>query len=217
MSSTLSRRTATRLAASLVLAGAGATLLPGCAPLAVGGAVVGTTMVAIDRRTAAAQLEDETIEIKGSMRAREAGGEAAHITVTSYNRLVLITGEVPTDAVKRTVEQAVARVETYLATFGQERRKEVGKTLQDIGLALLREERNRVDIVQKAIRPREITFPQFKYMIPASAVLLTGLYVLILFIRELLDQRVKYPSDMAAMRGSIPMSYMAWKASSGTS
>lgn len=104
-------RTATRITVTLLLAGTGAALLPGCAPLAVGGAMVGTTMVAIDRRTAAAQLEDETIEIKGSLRGREAGGEAAHISVTSYNRVVLITGEVPTDAVKRAVEQAVSRVE----------------------------------------------------------------------------------------------------------
>ena len=85
----------------------------------------------------------------------------------------------------------------------QERRKEVGKTLQEIGLALERAERNRVDIVQKALRPREISFPQFKVMIPASAVLLTGLYVLILFVREFLDQRVKYPSDMMAMPGKL--------------
>lgn len=85
----------------------------------------------------------------------------------------------------------------------QERRKEVAKTLQDVSLALLREERNRVDVVQKAIRPREITFPQFKYMIPVTAVLLTALYVLVLFVRELLDQRVKYPSDMMAMPGKL--------------
>ena len=81
----------------------------------------------------------------------------------------------------------------------QERRKEVGKTLQEISMALMREERNRVEVVQKALRPREITFPQFKVMIPATAVLLTGLYVFVLFVREFLDQRVKYPSDMGSM------------------
>ena len=85
----------------------------------------------------------------------------------------------------------------------QERRKEVGKTIQDINLALSREERNRVEIVQRALKPREITFPQFKYMIPGTAVLLTGLFVLLLFVRELLDQRVKYPSDLGAVPGKM--------------
>ena len=50
-----------------------------------------------------------------------------------------------------------------------------------VDLALAREERNRVDIVQRALKPREITFPQFKYMIPGTAVLLTGLFVLLGF------------------------------------
>ena len=80
-----------------------------------------------------------------------------------------------------------------------ERRKEIGKTIQDINLALNRDERNRVEIVQRALKPREITFPQLKYMIPGTAVLLTALFVLGLFIRELLDQRVKYPTDLLAM------------------
>jgi len=85
----------------------------------------------------------------------------------------------------------------------QEQRREVGKTIQDIALALKRDESNRVEIVQRALKPREITFPQLKVMIPATAVLIAGLYVLILFVREFLDQRVKYPSDLMAVPGKI--------------
>jgi len=85
----------------------------------------------------------------------------------------------------------------------QEQRKEIGKTIQDINLALVRDERNRIEIVQEAIKPREITFPQLKVMIPATAVLLTGIYVLILFVREFLDQRVKYPSDLGTLPGKL--------------
>jgi capsular exopolysaccharide synthesis family protein len=85
----------------------------------------------------------------------------------------------------------------------QEQRKEIGKTIQDINLALARDERNRIDIVQEAIKAREITFPQLKVMVPATAVLVTGLFVLILFVREFLDQRVKYPSDLAALPGKL--------------
>jgi len=85
----------------------------------------------------------------------------------------------------------------------QEQRKEIGKTIQDLNLALVRDERNRIEIVQEAIKAREITFPQLKVMIPATAVLVTGLYVLLLFVREFLDQRVKYPSDLAAVPGKL--------------
>jgi osmotically-inducible protein OsmY len=78
----------------------------------VGGAVVGTTLVAIDRRTSGIQIEDQNIELKAGPRVRAAaGGEAAHINVTSYNRLVLLTGEVPTEAARRAAEQAATQVE----------------------------------------------------------------------------------------------------------
>ena len=83
-----------------------------CAPLMVGGAVVGTTLVATDRRTSGIQLEDQGIELKAAARARvAAGGDAAHVNVTSYNRLVLLSGEVPTEAERRAAEQAAAQVE----------------------------------------------------------------------------------------------------------
>jgi osmotically-inducible protein OsmY len=98
--------------ASVAVAGAAAAGLGACAPLMVGGAVVGTTLVAIDRRTSGIQLEDQNIELKAGPRARTAaGGDAAHINVTSYNRLVLLTGEVPTEAARRAAEQAVSQVE----------------------------------------------------------------------------------------------------------
>jgi len=95
------------LAASL----AGATLLSGCAPLLVGGAVVGTSMVVTDRRTSGTQLEDQSIEIKGQTRVREAVGERGHVNITSYNRTVLLTGEVAADTDKAAVEQAVSKIE----------------------------------------------------------------------------------------------------------
>jgi len=96
-----------RLAAALALAAAAAAL-PGCAPLVVGGAVVGGALVAVDRRTSGAQLEDQAIELKGELRMREVLAGRGHVNVTSYNRLVLITGEVPTEADKATVERTVS-------------------------------------------------------------------------------------------------------------
>ncbi len=79
-----------RSAAVLALASA----LQACAPLMVGG-MVGGAMVATDRRTSGIQLEDEAIELKAANRMREMMGSRAHISVTSYNRQVLITGEAP--------------------------------------------------------------------------------------------------------------------------
>lgn len=94
-----------------VLAGllAGVTL-SACAPVLVGGAVV-TSLTVSDRRTTGAQIEDERIEMRGAGRLRENLGERAHINITSYNRQVLLTGEVPSEQDKQLAEQVVARVE----------------------------------------------------------------------------------------------------------
>ena len=85
-------------------------LFAGCAPLVLGGAVVGG-MMAADRRTSGAQLEDQSIELKASNRIPGIVGERGHVNVTSYNRMVLVTGEVATDADKAAVEQAVGQIE----------------------------------------------------------------------------------------------------------
>jgi osmotically-inducible protein OsmY len=84
--------------------------LSACAPVVVGGAVVGS-LVAVDRRTSGAQLEDEGIELRAAARIRENLGERVHINITSYNRQVLLTGEVPTAQDKQLAEQVVSRVE----------------------------------------------------------------------------------------------------------
>ena len=86
--------------------------LVGCAPLLIGGAVVGGTMIATDRRSAATQLEDQLIESKAGSRIRELLGERGRVSVTSYNRLVLLTGAVATSSDNAAVEQAVARVDS---------------------------------------------------------------------------------------------------------
>ncbi|MFY3383242.1 BON domain-containing protein [Paracidovorax sp. MALMAid1276] len=93
------------LAASALVAG-----LTACAPLIVGGAVVGGVM-AVDRRTAGTQVEDEGIELRASNRIREALGDRVHVNVTSYNRQVLLTGEVPNAQDRQSVEQIVGGVD----------------------------------------------------------------------------------------------------------
>jgi osmotically-inducible protein OsmY len=85
--------------------------LSACAPLLVGGAVAGGAMVATDRRTSGAQLEDEGIELRASNRLREQLGGRGNVSVTSFNRQVLLTGEVPTETDKATANKVVAGVD----------------------------------------------------------------------------------------------------------
>jgi osmotically-inducible protein OsmY len=87
-----------------------AAALSACAPLMLGGAAMGT-LVAVDRRTSGAQLEDEGIELRAARRLRDAMGERTHINITSYNRQVLLTGEVPSEADRQNAEQLVGKVE----------------------------------------------------------------------------------------------------------
>ena len=101
------------LSCATLLTCLGATVaigLSACVPLMVGGAVVGT-LVATDRRTSGAQLEDEGIDLRSANRIREALGDRAHVNINSYNRQVLLTGEVPTAKDKETAEQIVSKVD----------------------------------------------------------------------------------------------------------
>ncbi len=97
-------------AAALAVAALGATL-SACAPLVVGGAAV-TALVAVDRRTSGAQLDDQGIELRASNRLKDELGDAhARYNLSSYNRRVLITGEASSEAIKSKVTQIVSGVE----------------------------------------------------------------------------------------------------------
>jgi osmotically-inducible protein OsmY len=81
-----------------------------CAPLFVGGAVTGA-LVASDRRTSGAQLDDQGIELRANSRLSEQLGERGNVSVTSFNRQVLLTGEVSSELDKQKAQQIVAGVE----------------------------------------------------------------------------------------------------------
>lgn len=68
--------------------------LSGCFTAVVGGAAAGGAMAA-DRRTSGIYVEDENIELKALKRLSQYMDPASHLNVTSYNRIVLLTGEVP--------------------------------------------------------------------------------------------------------------------------
>ncbi len=107
-----------KLLSILVLAACVGGGLGACAPILVGGAVMGSLM-ATDRRTAGTQVEDEGIELRAGSRIRENLGERVRVNVTSYNRQVLLTGEVPTAQDKQLVEQVVSRVENVRAIVNE--------------------------------------------------------------------------------------------------
>lgn len=102
-----------------VLVASALTGLSACAPLLIGGAMMGGTLMYTDRRTSGTQIEDQAIELKSGNRIGEAVGGRAHVNVTSYNRLVLLTGEAETEADKAAIEQAVQRVENVRSVVNE--------------------------------------------------------------------------------------------------
>jgi osmotically-inducible protein OsmY len=109
---------AVRPVAMLVLCGTVAATLQGCVGMVVGGAVAGA-FAATDRRTLGAQTEDKTIVVKGETRVPAIVGNAGHVNVTSYNRKVLLTGEVKDEAMKQAVEKEVAGISGVQAVINE--------------------------------------------------------------------------------------------------
>ena len=93
-----------------VAAGMLAVALSGCAAAVIGGVAAGAMMV-MDRRTTGTLVDDERIELRAASQMRETFGERAHVNVNSYNRQVLLTGEVPSEQAKTQAEQVVSRVD----------------------------------------------------------------------------------------------------------
>ena len=75
--------------------------LSGCAPLVIGAVAAGTAIVATDRRSTGTQLDDKTIQVRVANELKDAlRGNDIHINVNSFERRVLLTGEVNSEEVK---------------------------------------------------------------------------------------------------------------------
>jgi osmotically-inducible protein OsmY len=94
------------------------SLLHGCAPLVVGGAAATGVVVAEDRRTVGTITEDQAIEVKASNRIDDRV-KNAHVSVTSYNRNMLLTGEVSDPSAKATAEKVAQGVENVRQVFNE--------------------------------------------------------------------------------------------------
>jgi osmotically-inducible protein OsmY len=89
---------------------ASGALLAACAPLVIGTVVAGTALVATDRRTTGTQVDDTTIDLRVSNEIGAAlKGQNVHIAVNSYDRKVLLTGEVPNEQVKAQAGEVASR------------------------------------------------------------------------------------------------------------
>ena len=109
-----------RPAAGPLLLALAAALLVGCVPMVVGTAVVGGAIVATDRRAGGSQVDDELIQMKSGSRLEEAFPDGrVRVNVTSYNRMVLLTGQVPSDADKATVEQVIAKMDNVQSVINE--------------------------------------------------------------------------------------------------
>ena len=84
-------------------------LLGGCVGAAVVGAGAGALMIA-DRRASEVYIADQGLELRASSRISEKYGDKVHVNATSYNRMMLLTGEVPTAEIKADVEKIATGV-----------------------------------------------------------------------------------------------------------
>ena len=99
-------------------------LLPslfGCAAVAVGGAGAAAATTVIDRRTTGTQIEDQTIEVKAAKAINNDKelDEQAHLNVTSYNTVVLVTGETPTDAMRQRAIELVTAIDKVTHVYNE--------------------------------------------------------------------------------------------------
>jgi len=114
-------------------AGASLPLLQGCVPLIAGGAATTAVVAYNDRRTSGAIVEDEGIEWRTRRRLRDRFGNAVNISVTSYNRTVLLTGQVPSANIRDEAQQIASQVENVQGMVNE---------LQVTGLSTLSERSN---------------------------------------------------------------------------
>lgn len=146
-----------------------ALALQGCIEMAVVGAGA-AVMSAVDRRTTGAQVDDEGIELRASNRVSERFGDKVHVNITSYNRSVLITGEVPDENAKSEIEKIVT---------GTANVRSVTNDLQVAGGAALSSRASDATITGK-VKARFVDANQFnafhvKVVTEASVVYLMGI------------------------------------------
>lgn len=108
----------TRVACAALTVAALGGALSGCVALVGGGAAV-AGMSAVDRRTTGTQVEDQGIELRAGNRISEVMGEKARVSATSYNRVVLLTGQAGNATDKATIEKLVREQSTVRQVYNE--------------------------------------------------------------------------------------------------
>lgn len=154
---------------TLILLAALVPMLSGCFGAAAVGVGAGALAFA-DRRATEVQVTDEGIELRSGSRISEKYGSNTHVNVTSYNRTVLLTGEVPDAGAKAAIEKIVAEVPNV---------KAISNELQVAGTSTLAARSNDTYITSK-VKARFIDTNKFaanhvKVVTEAGVVYLMGL------------------------------------------
>lgn len=100
--------------------GLGGGLLGGCAGVVIGGAAA-TASVANDRRTTGTMVEDQSIEFKigDALNADSELMKQTHINAVSYNLIVLLTGEAPTEALRERAGELAGNVDRVRKVYNE--------------------------------------------------------------------------------------------------
>lgn len=155
---------------TIVMALALSAGLQGCG-VAVLGAGVGAAALAIeDRRTAGMQIEDERIELQAGNRISDRFGNRVHASLTSFNRDVLLTGEVPDPQTRADIEKIVRSVSNVRGVINE---------LEIAGISALTARSNDAFVTSK-VKARFVDAQRFnpvhvKVVTEASVVYLMGL------------------------------------------
>jgi osmotically-inducible protein OsmY len=154
----------------IVMVGVALSQLQGCAPLVVGGAAVGTS-VALDRRTAGVYVSDAEIELRAMSRLRETFPQKTdNISATSFNRQVLLTGQVPDEAIRKHAGEVVKGIPDVRSVFNE---------LTISGVTSMTSDANDIAITSKVktrlLRDERVPGIKVKVVTEASVVYLMGL------------------------------------------
>lgn len=119
MSNSRVRQTLVRTTLVIGLSAGLAATLQGCVLAVAGAAAGGGALVATDRRTLGAQTEDREIQVKALTQMNNGLPDGSHVNVTVFNRRVLLTGEVPSDAAKQRAEEIVRAINNVNAIVNE--------------------------------------------------------------------------------------------------
>lgn len=86
-------------------------LTSGCVPVLLAGGATAGYMFAEDRRTSGVYVEDQSLELRASSRIKEKHPGQVHVNVTSFNRVLLLTGEVPSEEAKAAITETAKSIE----------------------------------------------------------------------------------------------------------